>query len=386
MRTRVMSSDSLSVIRIALDSESRSSVARASFLCLLFASLFLLTGCATTTRKPDLVYFPPPPSEPRIIHLASFDSIADLAPARVGFIDSMLGGSPSPHVDTPAGLAYVDGHLFISDTGLNVVHDWNLNTGQSRRVGASGDVELRKPVAVAVDDAKWLYVADTSRGEVVAFNSEGRVKFRCKPSDREGYRPCSIALSGNMLYTTDLTSHQVDAFSTNNGEHAGASGGIGSGPGKFYFPSGVTGLEPSANAAPGYAVADMMNSRVQLFDVCNKFLSSFGQPGDRYGDLGKPKHLAVGPDGSIFVVDAEFGVVHVFNQQGQLLMVFGGPENKPGGTPLPFGIAIARDNPPALAKLVPPDFAPAYFVFVSNTVGNRRLSVFAVGRRTDTPK
>ena len=42
----------------------------------------------------------------------------------------------------------------------------------------------------------------------------------------------------------------------------------------------------------------MLNSRVQVLDpLKNKgeqYISSMGQPGNRYGDLAKPRHLAIG--------------------------------------------------------------------------------------------
>ena len=66
---------------------------------------------------------------------------------------SIRGGSISPFVDTPAGVAYKNNRLYICDTGLNGVHVWDLSTGQADRVGTSGEVILQKPVDVAVDDA-----------------------------------------------------------------------------------------------------------------------------------------------------------------------------------------------------------------------------------------
>jgi hypothetical protein len=81
----------------------------------------------------------------------------------------------------------------------------------------------------------------------------------------------------------------------------------------------------------------------------------------------------------LFITDAEFAHVHLFNRQGQLLMLLGGPKNEPGGTPMPAGIAIAR-VPDSLAELVPADFHAHYYVIVSNSIASKRLSLFAVGQ------
>jgi DNA-binding beta-propeller fold protein YncE len=128
-------------------------------------------------------------------------------------------------------------------------------------------------------------------------------------------------------------------------------------------------------------VADMMGGRVLVFGSDQTLTQTIGQRGDRYGDMGQPRHLAVGPDGVLFVTDAEFAHVHLFNGEGQLLMLLGGPQDQPGQTPLPVGVAIAPTMPDRLASLVPADFNARYFLFVSNSVGSRRISLFAVGER-----
>jgi len=62
-------------------------------------------------------------------------------------------------------------------------------------------------------------------------------------------------------------------------------------------------------------------------------------------------------------------------------MLLGGPEDRPGGTPAPVGVAVAAGLPPSLAAMVPQDFRADYYVFVSNTTGTKRMSLFAVGSK-----
>ncbi len=98
-----------------------------------------------------------------------------------------------------------------------------------------------------------------------------------------------------------------------------------------------------------------------------------------HGDMGKPRHLAVGPDGVIFIADVEFGHVHLFDYRGRLLTLLGGHEDKPGGTPMPVSVAVASLLPDLVAAPVPADFQPACFLFVTSSTGTRRISRFAVG-------
>jgi hypothetical protein len=87
----------------------------------------------------------------------------------------------------------------------------------------------------------------------------------------------------------------------------------------------------------------------------------------------------VGPDDVLFVADPEFGHVHLFDLNGSLLMLLGGPDDGPGSTPSPVGLAIADRLPARLETLVPRDFTASYFLFVSNSMGTHRLSLFAIG-------
>jgi DNA-binding beta-propeller fold protein YncE len=126
-------------------------------------------------------------------------------------------------------------------------------------------------------------------------------------------------------------------------------------------------------------VSDSMNGRVQVFNASRTPVRSIGGLGDRYGDMGRPRHVAVGPDDVVFVADAAFARVHVFNMEGQLLMLLGGEEDAPGATPMPVGVAVAPSLPDELAALVPADFDAAYYLFTTNSIGRKRISLYAVG-------
>ncbi len=329
-------------------------------------------GCNSPQGKPQWVYFPPPPDAPRVVHLLSFNRLHELVPPQASWVDFFRGIATSPWVGTPMGIAYHDDSLYICDTHANCVHAWNLATGSAKRIGAGGD--LKKPVAVAVDDSGTVFVADTIRGEVVGFDPASQEIRRFRPGDRSNYRPVAVAVSKTDLYVADIVNHRVDIYSTETGKLSKSLGRPGSREGDFYYPSGVA-------VGPGgrIYVADMMNARVQVFDEKGNFLHSIGAPGNHYGNLGKPRDVAVAHDGTVFVADAEFGYVHLFDAQGRLLLVVGGPRDRPGGTPLPNGIAIATLVPRKLQELAPGGFIPRYYVFVSNTTGRKRLALFAVG-------
>lgn len=331
-----------------------------------------LSACVGPRPASQCVYFPAPPDPPRVVHLVSFNSLHELVPPRESWVGLFRGAAAGPLVGTPMRLAWRGETLYICDTNVNYVHAWNLASGTARRIGADG--ELKKPVAVAVDELGTVFVADTIRGEVVAFEHSGSEIRRFRPPKATAYRPVAVAVAGGALYVADMANHSVDVYSTQTGRWLRSVGGRGSSTGKTYYPSGI-----SIDAAGQTYVADMMNARVQVFDRSGQFTRTFGSPGKRYGSLGTPKDVAVGPDGVSFVADAQFGCIHLFDPDGRVLMVIGGPRDEPGGTPLPNGMAIATLLPETLLNLVPDGFKARYYVWVSNTTGQKRLALFAVG-------
>lgn len=349
----------------------RNAVARG----LVMTPFIMVGGCISPAIRPNPVYFPAPPNVARVVHLKSFNRMSELVSVRARLLDRLRGSVTTSRVGTPAGIAWHNDTLYVCDTDDQVVHAWNLSTGAARRIGDRGSPMLLEPVDVAVNSAGTIFVADASRGEILAFDKDGEVTRTIRPADREAYRPVAVAAADGRLFVADIEAHGVDVFQT-QGESGSDRfvGGIGTTPGRFYFPMGV-----AVHGDGRVFASDMMNARVQSFDEGMTPRGSFGQPGSRYGDMGKPRGLDVGPDGVVFVADAEFAHVHLFADSGELLMLIGGPGDQSGCTQMPVSVAVAPTLPTSIQSLVPAGFEPSYYVFVANTIGTKRLSLFAVG-------
>lgn len=332
-----------------------------------------MAGCASRTIEPEWVYYPKWSSQPRVVHLLSFDAIDDIVPAEDSWIYAFTGRPVSPFVSRPAGIDYHAGHLYICDTGKNVVHDWNLATGEAGSFGSRGSIMLQKPVDVAVDASGRLFVADTGRRRVIRFDTTGEGQTLPSPADSDDFRPIAVEVADGSLWAADIASHQVHGFDLTSEEWTTTIAKPGDADDALYFPSGLAVHDAQLH------ISDMMNSRVQVFDADSNHIRHISQPGNRYGDMGKPKHLDVSPDGVTIVADAEFARFHFFDGQGRLLMLLGDDGDQPGSTPMPMGVAVARTLPENLAYLLPESFGADYFVFVTNTVGSNRISLYAVG-------
>jgi DNA-binding beta-propeller fold protein YncE len=69
-----------------------------------------------------------------------------------------------------------------------------------------------------------------------------------------------------------------------------------------------------------------------------------GSHGDGTGDMGRPKGVAVDLFGYIYVVDAIFDTVQIFDQNGEFLLNFGATGSGPGEFWLPSGIFVDSDS------------------------------------------
>jgi hypothetical protein len=122
---------------------------------------------------------------------------------------------------------------------------------------------------------------------------------------------------------------------------------------------------------------------VQKFGPDGSFLLGFGSPGNRPGNFVRPKHLAVGSDGQIHVVDAAFNNVQVFDQQGKVVGFYGAAGRHPGAMDLPAGLDIVEQNLELFGKFIHPAFQAERLIIVSNQDGGQKLTVYAMGGLKD---
>ena len=123
-------------------------------------------------------------------------------------------------------------------------------------------------------------------------------------------------------------------------------------------------------------IVDMLNNRVQVLDADGNWLRDIGQPGDSTGSFGRPKDVAVGPDGTVFVTDAFSQRVHAFTPDGRPLLAFGEPGSGIGGLILPNGIAVSRIMP-RTDHALPPSVTPEYYVLVAEQINRPGIRVYA---------
>ena len=102
-------------------------------------------------------------------------------------------------------------------------------------------------------------------------------------------------------------------------------------------------VSAGVNKGDTVAVVDAMNFRIQIFNRNGAFQGAIGAPGQTDLGIFRPKALAIDSEDHIYLVEGQWGLVQVFNREGQLLYHFGNGTGF-GNFRLPSGLFIDRTD------------------------------------------
>jgi len=321
------------------------------FVAKLTAIALVCASCATQAPAPVAARaFPPPPEQPRFIYDGALHTSRDVEVTSFGDKIRQLATGVQTE---PTGLAkpYAvvagRGRVYVSDTQQRAVLIFDLVAHTFKTIGNEGAGVLQKPLGMALSSSGELFVADISAGRVVVFDSEG--KYSRAIGDKTSFkRPTSVAIDdiAHRLYVVDAggiesDDHRVFVFDPTTGAPLGVIGKRGTGEGEFNLP-----LHAAVGPDGTLYVVDSGNFRVQAFNRDGSFSRMFGSLGRRSGQFSRPKGVAVDREGNVFVVDAAFGNFQVFDTKGNLLLFVGerNTSGGPGGFMLPAGITVGDDG------------------------------------------
>ncbi|MFB3915347.1 MAG: 6-bladed beta-propeller [Terriglobales bacterium] len=235
------------------------------------------------------------------------------------------------------------GRIIVTDPGLAGVHVFDLAQHKYKFLERQARLtdSMLEPQCVTVDAHDNILVTDSRVGKVFVFEPSGN--FRGMLGSLKGgeglfKRATGIAVDPQTqnIYVTDTLRDRIYVLDS-KGQVLGTIGQHGDGDGEFNYPTELL----IRNGM--LAVVDAMNFRVQLFDMNGSFQAAIGQEGDRAGGFFRPKGIGLDSENHIYVVDGEFGVVQVFDRQGQLLYYFGNGSGF-GEFQLPAGLFVDQND------------------------------------------
>lgn len=326
-------------------------ITRFPIIVLIVTVLFQISGCATDPVRRERYFWPPPPNQPRIEWLGAYHSQLDLERTFSRRMKETLVGEDAPiHLIKPVEARIDDLHnkLYVADIDAGAVFIFDMAESELRMLplrdaGLAGGI---KPVGLAVDHEKKVYVLEPHQRQILIFNSSERF---VRMLDIKGIssRPVALAIDTERLrlYVSDAESHKILVLDL-DGNLISTIGGPGDAESQLNRPVGLV-----VNSKGELLVADAFNARIQVFDRQGKFIRFFGTRGTGPGDFQLIKAVAVDPDDNVYVVDGKGNNIKIFNQNGELLLSFGGyyaisgsGKVAPGGFALPIGIDIGKNG------------------------------------------
>ena len=330
----------------------------------------------------DRLVWPLPPDEPKIAYVMSIETLKDVGVKKSIFkriVEFVVGKEPEPRIQRPFGvLSDGNGAVYVTDTGLQTVHVFDLKNKKYRQVfkleNEPAPSRLLSPLGVVLDDSGNLHVSDSILKKVFVFDKTGK-HIHSIGGDGEFGRPTGLAIdtSRKKLYIADTVNHKIWVYDNNppyppfskggdlkneggtsDKKRLSSYGKRGKDNGEFNFPTHI-----STDAKGDLYVTDALNFRIQVFNPEGKFVTSIGKMGNTLGNFSKPKGISLDMEGHIYVVDNLYDTVQIFNRSGELLLNFGTHGGGNEGLWMPNGMYVDKDN----------------YIFIADTY-NERVQVF----------
>jgi len=210
-------------------------------------------------------------------------------------------------------------------------------------------------VDAASDRAGTIYILDASAHQVFACDAQGKPLFAIGETgfwSKTFPRPSGLAVdSEGRIHVSDTKNDNVQIFDR-TGAFSSKIGEKGVEAGSFRTPSGI-----DVDGMRNLYVVDQGNNRLQKFDPRGIFVMqivSGPKPIEKinisrtsgpikyisWPQFKRLKDVAVGPDGTIYLLDEGLYIVHAYSPQGAYLFSFGGRGKRGGKFEKPSGIGV----------------------------------------------
>lgn len=339
----------------------------------LILIISFLVACSPGTRGTEqqkkLVIFPSPPDTARIQYLTSFSSSKDITGEQSIFSKYVMGEETPKNIQKPYGISVRNKRIYICDSMLPGLEIIDLEKNTFNYFMPDGLGELKKPINCFVTASGDIFVADAERRQIVAFSALGNFTFVL--GDGKNGKPTDVNVFDEKIWVCDLQLHKIIVFDKNTRKelyrfpeaHKKE-------PAYLFMPTNIT-------IADGIVyVTDTGSASVKKYKLDGTYLGEVGGRGNSIGSFVRPKGLAVDHNRNLYVVDAAFENVQIFNQDDQALMYFGGTYKGPGYMWLPAAVAIDYEHMGYFKKYVHHFFDLQYLIFVSNQYGPDKVSVY----------
>lgn len=317
----------------------------------------------------NLKIFPSPPEETKIQFLTRFSSSEDVLSGQSGFVDYVAGEEEKGDIIKPYGISIYKGKIYICDSILGGLEILDLNDESFEYFQPKGVAQFKKPINCFKDTSGTLYVADAERNQIIVFDANEN--FITAFGEETLVKPTDVFVYNEEIYVSDINDRNLKIFSAIDYKFL-RNLLISEMPesDKLFTPSNIYIKNDRVY------VSDIGDSKVKWYTTQGEFIDSVGSFGRNIGQFVRPKGIAVDNELNLYVVDAAFENVQIFDKDGNLLMFFGGPYSSPGDMWLPAKVIIDYQNLEYFRKYVYEGYDLKYLIFVTNQYGPDKVSVY----------
>ena len=346
-----------------------------------------LAGCQpAVVEEPEVlmepVFFPSPPSKPRIQFLKSFSGPEDIGVEGPSFLETFIVGEPEEDefIVKAYGGAIYNGIIYICDVGLRQIAVLDIQNKSFSHY--SLDSRLILPFNIFIDTDGTKYITDPEGGAVFVHNDKDELirilGMGLKINPRDAF------VQGDNIYITDNKNRQVVVLNKTTGELIRKIGRPASRESAvdLIFDDDEFGLisDLTLDSQGNIYVTDILRSQIIKFDPFGEFIRTYSGIGQTAAHLLRPKGVAIDKADRIWVADAgPAEAVKIYNQEGQLLMFFGTHGREPGKMFMPAKVIIDYDHVELFQSYVVEGAELECLVLVTNQFGPHKISVYGFG-------
>lgn len=345
-------------------------------IIVLISIVLCFTSCKIFQTQPleieELVIYPPPPDTVRIQYLTSINNSSNIKGKRSPFMNFILGKEIPMGVVSPLEITSTRNELIICDNMLKGIELINLEEKTFEYIVPQGRGKLAQPVSCTVDSSGNLFFVDKKRKQIVVFNKTEKVyKYQTTFGDTEDYAPYDILAFKDKLWIPNTKTRKIHVYDAINFNFLFSfPDADNTDSGFIVMPKYIEGFEDNIY------VTDFVGNTVKVYDLDGNYIRSVGSIGTFPGQFARAKDLALDNDENLYVVDAAFGNVQIFNKKGELLMFFGGQNNNSGDMFMPRAIHISYEHNRYFEQYLDPAYKLKYIIYVSNQQGENKVNVY----------
>jgi tripartite motif-containing protein 71 len=278
------------------------------------------------------------------------------------------GSRTAGHFANPRDIAYLNGKLYVDDTGNNRVQVIDTTVSPMTATAWTYKFPSTLGISVGKDGAgnNIVLVSEDTANKIGVFDLAGNWKCDITVPGLNGKTAQPRDAATNSVGDVYVAAYQQDRiveFGPVNGTTCPSTiinqwGTHGTGSNQLIRPYGVD-LDSSGNVY----VADSDNERIQKFSATGTYLATYGGPTTAGGNFKQLRRVAVGPNGDVYGADLwDFFIDRFSSPTVAQAQIFGGDGPDTGDFNEPSGIT----------------FGPSGKLYVADSV-NQRMQVFTPG-------